>query len=408
LIQSLLDLFKGRKQAVYEEGLMEAKNYIIIGTGVAGTTSAATIREHDRKGRIVLLGDEELSLYSRIRLPEYLANRVERERLIIHKPEWYSQRRIDLFTGTRAISIDTKTTKVILSDGSSIDYDRLLLATGARSWVPPVKGNGLIGILTVRTMEDVERFKSEIGGRQSRAFVIGGGLLGLEMAGAMISVGLKVSVVEVAPWLLPRQLDREGGELLLRILEKEGIHFHLGAQLDSFAGKDRVRAVRLVGGPELPAEFVLVSAGVEPAVELARETGLQVGRGIIVDDRMAASLPGIYAAGDCAEHRGIVYGIWNAAQDQGRVAGAQMAGGQETYSGSLPNHTLKVSGVNVFSAGMFEIEDESRCERTSTESTYRKVTYDEDGNTIGAILIGDLGERNRILAAISAGRALLR
>jgi nitrite reductase (NADH) large subunit len=381
---------------VLKRAEMEIKNYLIIGTGVAGTASAAAIREHDPDGRIFLLGDEELPLYSRIRLPEYLTGRVERERLVIQKPQWYSDRRIDLMTGTRAESIDAQAGRVFLSGGSALPYDRLLLATGAGCWVPPVPGRGLPGILTVRTVADVDRLKSAAAG-QAAAVVVGGGLLGLEMAGAMGQIGLEVTVVEVAPWLLPRQLDREGGELLQRVLEKRGIRFLVGARVDSFSGKDHVEAVCLTGGAELAAAVVLVSAGIQPDVALAREAGIEIQKGITVDDRMATSLPGVYAAGDCALHRGITYGLWPAAEAQGKVAGTQMAGFGATYNGTLPSHTLKVSGVDVFSAGRFDIDDEARCKRNRGEETYQKEVFDDDGNTVGAILIGDLGDRNKII-----------
>ena len=378
-------------------------NYILIGAGVAGTASAAAIREHDPQGRIVLLGDEELPLYSRIRLPEYLAGRVERERLVIRKPQWYSDRRIDLMTGIRAESIDPKTARVSLSDGSALPCDRLLLATGAHCFIPQVEGHGLPGVLTVRTVADVDRLKSAAAG-QKTAVVVGGGLLGLEMASALAHIGPAVTVVEVAPWLLPRQLDREGGQMLQRILEKKGIRFFVGTKVDSFAGKDHVEAVRLTGGEELAAAVVLVSAGIQPDVALAREAGIKIQKGIVVGDRMATSLPGVYAAGDCAEHRGTIYGIWPAAEAQGKVAGTQMAGGEDTYTGTLPSHTLKVSGVDVFSAGRFDIDDEARCKRDRGENTYRKEVLDDDGNTVGAILIGDLGDRNKIIKAISSSK----
>lgn len=376
-------------------------DYIIIGAGVAGTAAAAAIREHDPRGRIVLLGDEELPLYSRIRLPEYLAGRVERERLVIRKPQWYSDQQINLMTGTRAESIDAQAGRVLLSGGSALPYDRLLLATGAGCWIPRVPGRELPGILTVRTVADVDRLKSAAAG-QKTAVVVGGGLLGLEMASALANIGPEVTVVEVAPWLLPRQLDREGGELLQRILEKRGIRFFVGAKLDSFAGKDRVEAVHLTGGEELAAAVILVSAGVQPDVALARQAGIKIQKGVVVDDRMATSLPGVYAAGDCAEHRGMIYGIWPAAEAQGKVAGTQMAGGEDTYTGTLPSHTLKVSGVDVFSAGRFDVDDPARCKRDRGENTYRKEVLDDDGNTVGAILIGDLGDRNKIIKAISS------
>jgi nitrite reductase (NADH) large subunit len=377
-----------------------AKDYVIVGASVAGTAAAAAIREQDRDGRILLLGEEEFGLYSRIRLPEYLAGRLERERLVIRKGDWYAGLSIDLRTGTRVESVDLAGGRVSLSGGETIGYDRLLLATGARCFVPPFAGRDLPGVLTVRTVKDVDRLRAR------EAVVIGGGLLGLEMASALARLGLTVGVVELLPWLLPRQLDRQGGELLQRILERSGLRFHLGARVDAIAGDDQVRAVRLESGEEIPAEVVLVSAGIEPRVELARAAGIRAEKGMVIGDRAETSAEGVFAAGDCAEHRGRIYGIWPAAEAQGRVAGMVMAGGDAVYKGTLPAHTLKVSGVNVFSAGEFDVKDESRCKREAGAETYRKEVFDDGGRTVGAILIGDLGDRRKILAAINDGSRL--
>jgi nitrite reductase (NADH) large subunit len=376
-------------------------DYLIVGSGVAGTTAAGSIREHDTSGRIVLLGEEELPLYSRIRLPEYLAGRVEREKLVIRKPGWHADKKIELNTGIRAEAIDPATSRVRLADGSSLTYDRLLLATGASCFVPPIAGHRLDGVMTIRTVVDVERMQAGLKGSKS-VVVVGGGLLGLELAGALNMLGLEVTVVELEPWLLPRQLDQQGGDLLQGMLEREGLRFRTAAKVAEFEGKDSIKAVRLSDGQLLPASLVLVSAGVRPRVELAREAGLEVGRGILIDDSTATSAPKVYAAGDCAEHRGITYGIWPAAEAQGWVAGARMAAASAAYTGTLPSHSLKVCGIDVFSAGHFDVDDQARCARTLGENTYRKLVVDQAGNTVGAILIGDVSERGRILQSLTS------
>ena len=344
-----------------------AKNYVIVGASVAGTAAAAAIREQDPGGRVILVGEEEFGLYSRIRLPEYLAGSLPRERLVIRKGDWYKGLNIDLRTGTRAESVDLKAARVSLPGGEALAYDRLLLATGADCFVPPFAGHDLPGVFTVRTVKDVDRLRARA--EEARdAVVIGGGLLGLEMASVMARLGLAVTVVEVLPWLLPRQLDRSGGELLQRILEENGLKIITDANVEAIAGKTDVSAVRLSKGEEVPASLVLVSAGIRPRVDLARSAGLRVEKGIVIDDRGNTSAEGVYAAGDCAEHRGRVNGIWPAADAQGRVAGTVMSGGEAVYSGTPDEHRLKFIA--------------------------------RDGRTVSAMLKGDPDDRRKILEAI--------
>jgi nitrite reductase (NADH) large subunit len=346
-----------------------ATNYVIIGASVAGTAAAAAIRDRDPDGRIILVGEEEFGLYSRIRLPEYLAGRLERERLVIRKSDWYQGLNIDLRTSTRAESVDLKGASVSLSGGETLSYDRLLLATGADCFVPPFAGHDLPGVFTVRTVQDVDRLRARAEGARE-VVVIGGGLLGLEMASVLIQLGLAVTVVEVLPWLLPRQLDRPGGELLQSILEKNGLKIKTDTSVEAIVGKDGVSAVRLSEG-EIPASLVLVSAGIRPRVDLAKSAGLRVEKGIVIGDQGNTTAEGVYAAGDCAEHRGRIHGIWPAAEAQGRVAGTVMAGGEAVYSGTPDEHRLKFTAA--------------------------------DGSTVSALLKGDPSDRRKVLEAIDDG-----
>ncbi len=350
-----------------------AQNYVIIGASVAGTAAAAAIRDGDPDGRVVLLGEEEFGLYSRIRLPEYLAGRLERERLVIRKRDWYEGLGIGLRTGTRVESVDLKGARVSLSTGEALAYDRLLLATGADCFVPSFARRDLPGVFTVRTVKDVDRLRYEAE-RVKAAVVVGGGLLGLELASALVYLGLEVTVVEALPWLLPRQLDRQGGDLLQLVLENSGLKFRTGAEVDSVVGKDGAEGVRFSNGEEIPASVVLVSAGIRPRVELAGSAGLRVEKGIGVGDKMDTSADGVYAAGDCAEHRGRIYGIWPAAEAQGRVAGTVMAGGNAVFA---------------------DAQDE-----------YRLRLITGDGRPVSAALTGDLSDLQKNLEAIGDGSRL--
>jgi nitrite reductase (NADH) large subunit len=210
-----------------------------------------------------------------------------------------------------------------------------------------------------------------------------------------------VTVIEVFAWLLPRQLDPEGGEVLKRILEKQGLSFRLDAKVESILGDGAATGVKLPD-EELSAAAVLMSAGVRPNLDLAKTADIQVDKGIIIDEKTQTSVSDIYAAGDCTEYKGRPYGLWPAAEEQGQTAGTVMAGGQAEYTGTTMGQSLKVSGVQVFSAGEISPEGDASEERKSTEGTYRKVVKNKDGKITGAILIGDVSDRKKLQAEISS------
>jgi nitrite reductase (NADH) large subunit len=374
--------------------------YVIIGGGIAGTTAAEAIRAKDADGQVTILSEESHRLYSRIMLPNYLAGRVDKEKLFMKRPAWYSENNIELKTGEKAASIDPGNKKVIMENGASFEYDKLLLANGASSFIIPFPGHDLGGVQAMRTIEDVDQLVAATEGGK-KVVLIGGGLLGLEMAAALSHRGAQVTVIEVFAWLLPRQLDPDGGEVLKKILEKQGLSFRLDAKVESILGEGTVRAVKLPD-EELPAAAVLMSAGVRPNLGLAKTADIETDKGVIINDKTQTSVSDIYAAGDCTEHKGRPYGLWPAAEEQGQAAGTIMAGGEASYTGTTMGQSLKVSGVQVFSAGEINAEGDASEERTSTEDTYRKVVKNKDGKIIGAVLIGDVSERRKLQAEISS------
>ena len=384
---------------------MSGRTLLIVGAGVAGLEAAAAARAVDADARILLVTGEAVPFYARIRLSEVVGGRIEPERLLLKPSAWYGEQRLELRLGARVEGVDVSAGTARLADGEVIAYDGLLLATGARPFVPPFPGAGLDGVVTLREMADALdlRRRAQAGGP---VVVVGGGLLGLEVGAALRGTGLDVTVVEVAPWLLNRQLDRTGGDLLQGLLERRGLRFRLGASVTGLAGAaDRVEAVELGGGERLPASLVVVSAGVRPQAGLARDAGLTVARGICIDDACRTSAPGVFAAGDCAEHRGQLYGIWPASEAQGRVAGRVMAGGEAVYPGTIRQATLKVSDVLAFSMGeavsVAPSGDAPRELVVREGDVYKKVVLDSEGRAIGAILMGDLKERRAIAAAVT-------
>jgi len=377
-----------------------AMRYAIIGAGVAGTTAAQAVRETDPEGEIRVFTQEPYAFYTRIRLPELVAGRVAPERLILKGEAWFRENRIDLHVGERVTEV-RKDPLTVVSGKAAYPVDRLLLATGGYAFVPPLPGSDLDGVFTLRTMDDALRIAQRAKGA-SKAVVIGGGLLGLEAGNGLRLLGLRVAVAEVAQRLLPRQTDPQGAVVLRGAMEKMGFEFHLGAQSKEIQAEGgQARRLLMGDGRTLEGDLFLISAGVRPYLELARQLGLEVGLGVKVDDRMETCVPGVYAAGDAVEHRGVYYGIWPAAEEQGRVAGVNMASGELLYRGTVMSNTLKVAGIELVSAGEIDPEGKLESELVSepVKGIYRKVVY-RDGRLVGCVLIGDASGHKKILEAI--------
>jgi len=375
------------------------KKYLIIGNGVAGTTAAEYIAKSDEQARITIVTQENTPFYSRIRLHEYIAQETTPEQLIIRKPEWYAKRGIDLRLNTRIIQADINQKAVWTKSGRAFNYDRLLIATGSRSFTPPIQGTDKQGVFTLRTVEDADAV-IDFAATAKRVVMIGGGLLGLECGNALRKRGLQVTVVEFFPRLLPRQLDSEGADRLLHLMTKMGFNFRLGARTKKIYGDNRVTGVQLENGEDLPTDMIIISAGVRPHLELACDLDLDYDKGIKVNEYLQTGQPDVFAAGDVAEFNGTVYGIWSAAMEQGRFAGINMAGGQTVYTGSIMNNTLKVAGIDTASGGNIDAGNSLESRIFSDETIYRKIVIDHD-RIVGCIMIGDVSGFNTILKAIN-------
>ncbi|MDZ7760723.1 MAG: FAD-dependent oxidoreductase [Desulfovermiculus sp.] len=363
--------------------------YIIVGNGVAGTSAAEAIRKLDPTGPIDIFSDEDVPFYYRIKLPEVVTGEIHEDNIIAKKPNWYEDQGMSLHLMTRIVEIDADKKALMTKDGQKFLYDRLLLATGSHSFIPPIQGSDKPGLFTLRNMQDVRTIR-KWAEKAEQAVLIGGGLLGLEAGNGLRKLGKKVTVVEVFPRLLPRQLDTEGASRLQSMLEDMGFAFCLGAKTTSIEGQDAVEKVILDTGSSLPADLILVSAGVRPNLELARQLHLDMDKGIKVDEYLQTNRPDIYAAGDVTEFAGRVYGIWPAAQDQGRLAGRNMAanGQPQAYQGTVMANTLKVVGIDLASAGEIDAEGQYDARVKADDHCYRKIVL--DGRTIiGCIMLGD-------------------
>ena len=375
--------------------------YLIIGNGVAGNAAAENIRKYDPEGKIVIFSQESRPFYYVPALPEYLAGEKAADQITLHQQSWYDQRHIDLYLNTRVTEIDAAQKFVETDQGKRFPFDKLLLATGGNSFVPPIKGADSAGVFTLRTLADADRIKQAAAGAKT-VVLIGGGLLGLEAGNGLRKLGLKVIVVEFFPRLLPRQMDTAGAAILARQLEDMGFTFYLGAKTQAIAPGPDGLTVNLESGEKLKGDLVLISAGVRPDLSLAQALGLDIDKGVKVDDSMKTSRDGIYAAGDLIEHRGRFYGIWPAAMEQGKVAGAAMAGHMAKYDGTLPSNVLKVAGIDLMAAGDIDADGKLTAvvHQNEAQKTYRKLVL-QDNLLVGAILLGDIRGSAEIQAAIS-------
>lgn len=375
--------------------------YVVVGNGVAGVTAARSITRADSSAEVHIFGEETYSYYRRPLLWEFIAGQIEQDDLYFRPPDWYVERGIHLRLGVRAVALDPSAHLLTLAGGATVEYDRLLLATGSRPFVPPCQGADKVGVFTLRTLEDalaIKAYAQDV----STAVVIGGGLLGLETAWALRTASLEVTVVEFSPYLLPRQLDAEGAQVLQSLLDAQGLRVVTGGATEAILGDGRADGLRLQGGRVVSGELVIFSTGIRSEVTLARAAGLEVNRGVIVDGQLQTSADDVFAAGDAAEFDGRVYGIIPSAIEQARVAAANMVTpGSSTYTGTLPATTLKVAGAELTSLGECVVETDEYDQLRHVDlpaGHYRKFVLRE-GRIVGAILLNDK-ERVRPIAQL--------
>ncbi len=373
-----------------EEAPSTSPRLVVVGNGMAaGRMLEELFQRAPDKYRVTVFGAEPRVNYNRIMLSPVLAGEKSYEEIIVHDENWYRSKGVRLHKGETVVSIDRETRTIATASGVVQPYDKLIIATGSTPIAIPVHGVTLPGVVTFRDLDDVETMMDQAKpGR--RVVVIGGGLLGLEAAAGLKAHGMEVSVVHLMPTLMERQLDPSAGYLLQKAIERKGVEVFTGANTQAILGDASVAGVKLDDGRVIPADMVVMAVGIRPNARLAKEAGLIVNRGVKVDDFMRTSDPNIYAVGECVEHRGQCYGLVAPLYEMAKVIAAQLCGeSSAAYQGSVTSTKLKVSGIDLFSAGDFsDGQNDEIVLRDPSRSVYKRVVL-RDNRIVGAVLFGE-------------------
>lgn len=376
---------------------------LVIGNGMAGLRFIEELMASapERYG-VTVVGAEPEPAYNRVLLSSVLAGEIPVGDVGLKPREWYRDKGVRLVTGDPVVALDPEDRTAWLSSGEVLAFDKCVLATGSDAIRLPLPGGAQNGVMTFRTTGDIVSLQQAASTTRS-AVVIGGGLLGIEAAYGLARAGVEVTLLHLMDRLMERQLDAEGARLLKGALDARGIRVVLGAETAAVAGRDTVEGVELKDGRRIPCGLVVMAVGIKPNAGLAAQAGIQVGRGILVDDRLETSQSSIYAIGECAEHRGVCYGLVEPAYEQARVLAQVLADGSEHYQGSLLATNLKVSGVPVFSAGDFEGKGgECIVWKDAGRGSYRKFVVRE-GRLAGVVLVGDTADALWYLELLRSG-----
>ncbi len=412
---------------------MKKMKLVMIGNGMAGVrTLEELLKMAPDMYDIAVFGAEPHPNYNRILLSPVLAGEQTLDEIVLNPLSWYAENNITLHLGKKVVEVDRRRRVVVAEDGTEEPYDRLLVCTGSNPFIPPIPGKELEGVIAYRDIKDTNEM-IEAAAKYKHAVVIGGGLLGLEAANGLMLRGMHTTVVHLAPWLMERQLDDVAGKLLQQSLEARGLKFLIGAQTQALSGdthdgrtddaaapKARVRAVQFKEGPDVPADMVVMAVGIRPNTELALKMGLYCGpqnrSGIVVDDTMqTVTDPRIYSVGECAAHRGTVYGLVAPLFEQGKVCATHLAQfGIGRYLGSLTSTKLKVTGIDLFSAGNFMGKASGRPEDAGCEEivmsdpfggVYKKLIIKDD-KLVGACMYGDTVDGSWYFKLLREGRTV--
>ena len=377
--------------------------YVILGNGCAGVSAAQAIRERDKTGRILLISNEGPA-YQRPMLTKAMLSGLTADQMALHPAGWYEAQNIVQILERQVVAVDAQTKQVELDGGFKLPYTKLIFALGSESFIPPIPGHDKQGVVAIRRLGDVEKVQA-MGASLKKAVVIGGGVLGLEAAWELRKAGVQVTVLELAPKLMGRQLDDQAAAVLLDACAKSEVRVETGVQIQAIQGGETVTGVELGSGEVIPADLVILSTGVRANTAVAQAAGVEVDRAIVVNQRMETNLPGVYACGDCAQYQGVNYALWPEAQEQGKTAGACATGELTQYQPIRPILNFHGMNTEVFSMGdpgktpgveykTLEIRDGENLQRL----------YFTGNRLCGVILVGDLSQMADLMAAVEEQR----
>lgn len=379
----------------------KTERYIIIGNGAAGTAACEEIRKRNKACSIEIISTETVIGYNRPMLTKGILTEVDPINFYIKPMNWYRENLISQTLGVTVTEIRKESKELLLSNGETRKYDKLILATGAESFVPPIQGADQEGVFAIRSFDGVSKLQQYMK-HVKKAAVIGGGILGLEAAWELKKAGKEVTVIEVSPNIMFKQLDEKGSGLLRAATEKSGIQVVTNRGIDEIAGNGRVTGVKLADDTFVEADMVIFSTGIKQNIGLAKEIGMEATRSIVVNEKMETSEPDIYACGDCAEYKGMNYAIWGQAVEMGKAAGINAVGDEYFYEAFIPSNAFNGMGTSLFAVGdngkdpnklykTFEVHD-------GAKNTYEKF-YFVNNRFCGGILMGDISKSAKLLDA---------
>lgn len=378
-----------------------AKKIIIVGSGITAITAIKSIREIDLDSDIYLIGEEKFYPYTRIKLSKSLFDNLEENNILIQKKEWYEQNNVKILINTKVVKIDSNTHEVSLCNGSKLSYDKLLIANGASNNVPPIDGINMDGVYTLRGLNDALNIKERLDAG-ANVIVLGGGILGLEMAFILHQHNIKVTIVELCPRLMPRQLDDKASAILKSKIKTCGIQILTSTAVNKIIGtNNKVEGILIDDNVELKCDIVIYSTGIKPNMDLISDTDIERDRGILVNNKMETNIKDIYAAGDIAEFDNQVIGLWNIAIAQGKVAGYNLSGRDAVYEKITPVTMLNAFGISLFSMGCIEESKDTKIllYEDINGTSYKKI-FIKSNKIIGAIVIGDARRSPLLKSAI--------
>lgn len=378
---------------------------ILIGSGMVGAKFIEKLLvEAPSKYDIRVFNKEPAGGYNRIMLSPVLAGEKTLKSILTHDENWFEERGVHLHTATTIVDLDRFNKTVITKSGKVYQYDVLVIATGSSPVIIPVPGHDLPGVVSFRDIRDVDMM-IEAAKKHKKAVVIGGGLLGLEAANGLKIRGMNVTVVHLGEVLMEVQMDAVSGRLLKESLQQQGLKFAMGANTSSILGKDRVTGIKFKDGKEIETDLIVMAVGIKPNVGIGTKIGLTVNRGILVNDQLQTSDESIYSLGECTEHRKKTYGLVAPLYEQAQILAEVLAGKKSSYVGSLTSTMLKVTGINLFSAGNFEDSEETDTLVYNDElnKIYRKIVL-KDNKIVGSVMFGDTSGAKWIFDNLITGK----